>query len=71
MRYRGDGRRALRFATDELVRCREAVEVPVELVRIALDSNGQEGRVIADSVGETSCVFLAACIGGSARLPSG
>src|ERR1700687_4778595 len=35
------------------------LEVPVELVRIALDLERTEGTVIADSVGETSCVFLA------------
>jgi len=35
------------------------LEVPVELVRIALDLERTEGTVIADIVGETSCVFLA------------
>src|SRR3954466_1785802 len=47
--------------TDELVPLAEKLlEVPVELVRIALDLERTEGTVIADSVGETSCVFLAA-----------
>src|ERR1700750_322889 len=46
--------------TDELVPLAEKLlEVPVELVRIALDLERTEGTVIADSVGETSCVFLA------------
>src|SRR6204780_5232730 len=35
------------------------LEVPMELVRIALDLERTEGTVIADSVGETSCIFLA------------
>src|SRR3954466_15425750 len=47
--------------TEELVPLAEKLlEVPVELVRIALDLERTEGTVIADSVGETSCVFLAA-----------
>lgn len=46
--------------TDELVPLAEKLlEVPVELVRIALDLERIAGTVIADSVGETSCVFLA------------
>jgi hypothetical protein len=35
------------------------LEVPVELVRTALDLERTEGTVITDSVGETPCVFLA------------
>ncbi len=35
------------------------LEVPTELVRAALDLETSEGTVIADSVGETRCVFLA------------
>jgi exodeoxyribonuclease V alpha subunit len=46
--------------TDELVPLAEKLlEVPVELVRTALDLELREGTVIADSVGETPCVFLA------------
>src|SRR5450830_1561462 len=46
--------------TDELVPLAEKrLEVPVELVRTALDLELTEGTVIADSVGETPCVFLA------------
>ena len=46
--------------TDELVPLAEKLlEVPVELVRTALDLELAEGTVIADSVGETRCVFLA------------
>src|SRR6267143_4424893 len=46
--------------TDELVPLAEKLlEVPVELVRIALDLERTEGTVIADFLGETSCVFLA------------
>src|SRR5438552_1708085 len=46
--------------TDDLVPLAEKlVEVPVELVRTALDLELAEGIVIADSVGETRCVFLA------------
>jgi exodeoxyribonuclease V alpha subunit len=45
--------------TDELVPLAEKLlEVPVELVRTALDLELAEGIVIADSVGETPCVFL-------------
>src|SRR4029078_10370365 len=35
------------------------LEVPIDLVRAALDLETSEGTVIADSVGETRCVFLA------------
>src|SRR6478609_11231124 len=46
--------------TDELVPLAEKLlEVPVELVRTALDLELAEGIVIAESVGETRCVFLA------------
>src|SRR5205823_3860294 len=46
--------------TDELVPLAEKLlEVPAELVRTALDLELAEGTVIADSVGETRCVFLA------------
>src|SRR3990170_730100 len=45
--------------TDELVPLAEnLLEVPVELVRAALDLELAEGAVIADKVGETPCVFL-------------
>src|SRR5262245_60996848 len=47
--------------TDELVPLAEKLlEVPVELVRTALELELTEGTVIADRVGETPCVFLAA-----------
>ena len=53
--------------TDELVPLAEKLlEVPVELVRIALDLERTEGTVIADSVGEMSCVFLAGLLSGGA-----
>src|ERR1700729_830382 len=46
--------------TDELMPAAESLlEVPLELVRTALDFELAEGTVIADSVGETPCVFLA------------
>jgi exodeoxyribonuclease V alpha subunit len=46
--------------TDELVPLAEKLlEVSGDLVRIALDLERTEGTVIADSVGETPCVFLA------------
>src|ERR1700688_1051128 len=46
--------------TDELVPMAEKLlEVPMELVRAALDLETSEGTVVADSVGETRCVFLA------------
>ena len=46
--------------TDELVPLTEKLlEVPEGLVRTALDLELAEGTVIADRVGETSCVFLA------------
>jgi exodeoxyribonuclease V alpha subunit len=45
---------------DELVPlAEELLEVPKELVRTALDLELAEGVVIADSIGETPCVFLA------------
>jgi exodeoxyribonuclease V alpha subunit len=37
----------------------ELLEVPQELVRTALDLELSDGRVMADSVGDTQCVFLA------------
>src|SRR3979411_854795 len=37
----------------------ELLEVPAELVQTALDLELAEGTVIADTVGETRCVFLA------------
>ena len=46
--------------TDELMPLAEKLlEVPVDLVRAALDLETSEGTVVADSVGETRCVFLA------------
>src|SRR5215475_9755525 len=46
--------------TDELVPLAEKLlEVPVELVRTALDLELGERNVIADRVGETPCIFLA------------
>ena len=46
--------------TDELMPLAEKLlEVPMELVRAALDLETSEGTVVADSVGETRCVFLA------------
>jgi exodeoxyribonuclease V alpha subunit len=46
--------------TDELVPLAEKLlEVPTEIVRAALDLETSEGTVVADSVGETRCVFLA------------
>jgi exodeoxyribonuclease V alpha subunit len=46
--------------TEELMPLSEKLlEVPQELVRTALDLELQEGTVVADQVGETSCVFLA------------
>ena len=45
---------------EELIPLAEKLlEVPQELVRIALDLKLQEGTVVADRVGETPCVFLA------------
>jgi exodeoxyribonuclease V alpha subunit len=44
---------------DELTPAAEGLlEVPVELVRTALDSELGEGTVIADCVGEPPCIFL-------------
>ena len=46
--------------TDELVPLAEnLLQVPQQLIRAALDLELLEGTVIADQVGETSCVFLA------------
>src|SRR5260221_48688 len=46
--------------TDELMSLAEKLlEVPIDLVRAALDLETSEGTVIADRVGETRCVFLA------------
>jgi exodeoxyribonuclease V alpha subunit len=46
--------------TDELLSLAERLlEVPVELVRAALDLELADGTVVADSVGETACVFMA------------
>src|SRR5712671_2362540 len=46
--------------TDELMPLAEKLlEVPVDLVRAALDLETSEGTVVADSVNETHCVFLA------------
>jgi exodeoxyribonuclease V alpha subunit len=46
--------------TEELMPLTEKLlEVPIDLVRAALDLETSEGTVIADSVGETRCVFLA------------
>jgi exodeoxyribonuclease V alpha subunit len=58
--------------TDELVPLAEKLlEVPQELIRAALELELQDGTVVADRVAETPCVFLAACTGRSAPLPSG
>ena len=48
----------------------ELLEVPKELVQPALDLELAEGTVIADTVGDTPCVFLAACTGPSRSSPS-
>src|ERR1700716_2117131 len=46
--------------TDELMALAEKLlEVPIELGGAALDLETSEGTVVADSVGETRCVFLA------------
>jgi exodeoxyribonuclease V alpha subunit len=46
--------------TEQLMPLAERLlEVPQELIRTALDLELREGTVIADSVGETPCVFLA------------
>ena len=46
--------------TDELVPLAEKLlEVSMDLIRTALGLELPEGTVIADSVGETPCVFLA------------
>jgi exodeoxyribonuclease V alpha subunit len=47
--------------TDELMPLAEnLLEVPLELVRTALDLELADGTVVNDSVGETPCTFLAA-----------
>jgi hypothetical protein len=49
-----------RLPTEELAPLAEKLfEVPMEQIRTALDLELTEGSVIADSVGETPCVFLA------------
>ena len=46
--------------TEQLMPLAEKLlEVPQELIRTALDLELREGTVVADSVGETPCVFLA------------
>jgi exodeoxyribonuclease V alpha subunit len=46
--------------TDELVPLAEKLlEVPADLIRTALDLELTEGTVVADTVGEVPCVFLA------------
>src|SRR6266436_3222307 len=46
--------------TDELVPLAEKLlQVPQQLIRAALDLELQEGTVIADTVGDTACIFLA------------
>jgi len=46
--------------TDDLMPLAEKLlEVSIDLVRAALDLEISEGTVVADSVGETRCVFLA------------
>ena len=46
--------------TDDLIPLAEKLlEVPIDLLRAALDLEVSEGTVIADNVGETRCVFLA------------
>src|SRR5262250_2601924 len=46
--------------TDELMPLAEKLlEVPLELVRTALDLEVADGTVVTDSVGETPCTFLA------------
>jgi exodeoxyribonuclease V alpha subunit len=46
--------------TNELLSLAEGLlEVPPELVRVALDHECLEGSVIVDRIGETPCVFLA------------
>jgi exodeoxyribonuclease V alpha subunit len=53
--------------TDELVPLAEKLlEVPVELVRTALDLELAEGIVITDNVGKTRCGFVAGPTSGGA-----
>jgi ATP-dependent exoDNAse (exonuclease V) alpha subunit len=47
------------------------LEVPQELVRTALELELADGAVIADTLGDKRCVFLAGCTGQSAASPSG
>jgi exodeoxyribonuclease V alpha subunit len=48
------------LSTEQLMPLAEKLlEVPQELIRTALDLELREGTVVADSVGETPCVFLA------------
>jgi exodeoxyribonuclease V alpha subunit len=48
------------FPMDDLMPLAEKlIEVPIDLVRTALDLETSEGTVVADSVGETRCIFLA------------
>ena len=65
---RGDGRGPLRPAHARNW-CRSPsrlLEVPQELVQTALDLELAEGTVIADTVGETACIFLARAVPGRA-----
>jgi exodeoxyribonuclease V alpha subunit len=53
----------VREAIDELMPlAQKLLEVPIDLVRAALDLETSEGTVVADSVGETRCIFLAASL---------
>src|SRR3981189_3260986 len=46
--------------TNDLIPLAEKlIEVPQELIRTALDLELQDGTVLADSLGETDCIFLA------------
>jgi exodeoxyribonuclease V alpha subunit len=44
---------------DLMALAEKLLEVPIDLVRIALDLETSEGTVVADSVGETRCIFMA------------
>ena len=58
--------------TDELVPLAEnLLEVPVELVRTALDLELVEGTVIADNVGKRAACFWRGCIERSVASPNG
>jgi exodeoxyribonuclease V alpha subunit len=53
--------KAIALPTDELALLGEKLlGVPVELVRAALRLELTEGNVVADTIGETPCIFLAA-----------